>query len=84
MEEPHDPRHVRGRSADGKLVSADVKVHVRELFFNEPQRFIMAAEGLNHLVGVVEEDYFGADARECMGKLPRSALAGDKPALSIS
>jgi hypothetical protein len=64
MEEPHNPWHISRRSADGKLIAADVEVHVRELFLDEPQRFIMAAQRLNHLVRVVEKDYFGPDAGE--------------------
>jgi hypothetical protein len=84
MQEPHDPRDIRRRAADGELISPDMEIDGRELFLDEPQGFVMAAQRLNHLVGIVEEDYFGTDAGKCVGKLPRRALAGDKPALSVS
>ena len=57
VEQAHDPRHVGGRPADGELVAADMEVDGRELVLDEAQGFVMTAEGLDHLIGVVEQDY---------------------------
>jgi hypothetical protein len=84
MEEPHDPRYVTGGTTDGEFVATDVEINVRELFFDVPQRLVMAAERLDHLIGVVEKDYLGPDAGEGMGELPGRALSGGEPALSVS
>ena len=57
LEEPHDPRYVGRRAADGEFVAADMEIHGRELVLDETQGFVMTAEGLDHLVGVVEQDH---------------------------
>ena len=57
LKQAHDPRYVGGRPADGELVAADVEVDGRELDLDEPQGFVMTAEGLDHLIGAVEQDY---------------------------
>ncbi|MCY1238548.1 hypothetical protein D9M72_512900 [compost metagenome] len=83
MEQPHDPGNVGGGAADGQLVAADVEVHGRKLLFDETQRLIVAAERLNHLFGVVEDDHLRPDTGKTMGKFTCGALSGAEPGPSV-
>jgi hypothetical protein len=59
-----------------------MEVDVRELFLDVPQGLVMAAKGLDHLIGVVEKNYLGPDSGKGMGELPGGAFSSC-PALSV-
>ena len=58
---------MRGMTVDrpghGKFVATDVEINVLELFLDVSQGFVVAAQRVNHLVGVVERDNFRARTR---------------------
>ncbi len=83
MEQAHDPGNIRGGAADGEFVAADMEVDGRELFLNVPQGFVVAAQGLDHLFGVVEDDHLRPDTWKTMWKFTFGALAGAEPGPSV-
>lgn len=63
LQEPHDPRNNSRRPGHGQLVATNVEIDVGKLILDVAQGLIMAAQRVNHLIGVVERDDFRARAR---------------------
>ena len=83
IEQPHDAGHVGGRAVDGELIATDVEVDVGELGLDEAQGFVMASQGLHHLVGIVEQDHLRPQTWEGVGKFPCGALVRADPGLAV-
>jgi hypothetical protein len=60
-----------------------METYGRELLLDEAQGLIMASQGLNHLIRVVEDDHLRPDTGQGMREFTCGAVPGVEAALSV-